>query len=374
MYRETNPARAQWESRVERSGLWFHSNPEPYWTETAHYRFSLQQIETIEAATEELHRLCLTAVEHIVREHRFAELHIPDRAIPYIQQAHEKHHPSILGRFDLAYDGSGPPKLLEYNADTPTMLLESAVIQWEWQEETRLGGDQFNSLHDKLIARWKEIGPRLHGDLYFTAQDTPEDWVTIGYLQDTATQAGIPSHLIPIDQIGWNATRRCFVDKEEQAIVACHKLYPWEWLLEESFSGPLLETTWDMQWLEPIWKMLLSNKAILPILWELFPDHPNLLEASFAPLNRPDVVSKPFLSREGANITIDGHERTIHTDGAYGDQPRIYQARGPVFHDDHHFAVIGSWIVDDRAAGMGIREDVSPITRNTSRFVPHVIA
>ena len=374
MQRRTHQARTHWTSRAEQPGPSFHSTPDPYWTETAHYRFTLQEIEVIESATAELHHLCLQAVDHIIRQHRFAELGIPEKAIPYIQQAHNKQHPTILGRFDLAYDGSGPPKLLEYNADTPTMLLESSVIQWEWHEDTKIGDDQFNSLHDKLIARWKGIQPRLHGDLYFAAQAVPEDWATIAYLQDTAVQAGIPSHLIAIDQIGWNRTRQYFVDTQERPIIACHKLYPWEWLLAEEFSEQLLATTWEMQWLEPIWKMLLSNKAILPILWELFPDHPNLLEASFTPLSRPDVVIKPFLSREGANVTIREGTQSIQTPGAYGNQPSIYQARGPVFHDEHRFAVIGSWIVDQQAAGMGIREDTSPITRNTSRFVPHVIA
>jgi glutathionylspermidine synthase len=38
------------------------------------------------------------------------------------------------------------------------------------------------------------------------------------------------------------------------------------------------------------------------------------------------------------------------------------------FGNDH--VSIGSWIVDGESAGIGLREDESAITRNTSRFVP----
>ena len=123
--------------------------------------------------------------------------------------------------------------------------------------------------------------------------------------------------------------------------------------------------------------MLLANKAILPVLWELFPDHPNLLAASF------DVrvlggdgwasshVKKPLYSREGANVSIRSAQGEHHEGGPYGAEGCIYQAYAPLPRFDGRYPVIGSWIVGDRAAGMGIREDSSPITRNSSRFIPH---
>jgi len=127
-----------------------------------------------------------------------------------------------------------------------------------------------------------------------------------------------------------------------------------------------------MRVFEPPWKMLLSNKGLMPILWELFPDHPNLLPAYFTPGKiTGNWVEKPLLSREGANVTLHIDGRTVAADGDYGAEGRIYQAYAPIprFGDD--YVTIGSWIIGDVPAGIGLREDSSPITRNSSRFVPH---
>ena len=34
-------------------------------------------------------------------------------------------------------------------------------------------------------------------------------------------------------------------------------------------------------------------------------------------------------------------------------------------------ALVGSWVIAGKAAGIGMREDKNPITTNLSRFVPH---
>jgi glutathionylspermidine synthase len=120
--------------------------------------------------------------------------------------------------------------------------------------------------------------------------------------------------------------------------------------------------------------MLLSNKTILAILWDLFPDNKYLLPASFEPL-QADFVRKPILAREGSNISINTQHSVGNqtTEGPYWDQPCVYQAYHPLFHSPNGYAVLGSWIIGDRACGLGIREDIQPITHNTSRFVPHRI-
>jgi glutathionylspermidine synthase len=127
-----------------------------------------------------------------------------------------------------------------------------------------------------------------------------------------------------------------------------------------------------MDWIEPIWKMLWSNKGLLAILWEMFPDHPNLLPAYFgSPRSMRTFVRKPLLSREGANIMIQMDDRQIETDGPYRTGPFVYQAIAPGWNPDVPTPVLGSRYSTDRGpAGMGVRES-SGITTNTSRFVPH---
>lgn len=398
--------RPNWQHIVEQQGLTFHTleDGHPYWDESAAYQFTAAEIDTLEAAANELQGMCLAAAQHIIDRRRYADLSIPPAAIPILEAAWNAEPPALYGRFDLIWSGaqpgnrSGPaPKLLEYNADTPTSLLEAAVIQWNWLEEvgphlpthsflpfTSPKPDQFNSLHEKLIAKWRDLDPYLTRPLYFAGIDTPgnpEDTLTLAYLEDTAQQAGLATRRIPMLEIGWNQPRQCFVDQGENQIQSLFKLYPWEILLHEDFGSHALETYARMNWIEPIWKLFLSNKGILPILWELYPNHPLLLEAHFdSPRSMPAYVRKPLLSREGQNVSItyaDG--TTFETPGTYADSPEtrfVFQALAPecIFpgalgHPRH--PVLGLWMIDQQCCGMGIRESAGPITDNLSSFIPH---
>jgi glutathionylspermidine synthase len=380
MLRVETETRLDWRKAVESQGLLFHSiDGEPYWDETAYYLFEVAEIDQIEVATSRLDAMCLEAVEHVVESGRLGEVGIPDHFHSFVEQSWERDEHTIYGRFDLSFDGFGPPKLLEYNADTPTALLEAAVIQWFWSKtlleplnaSERAQFDQFNSIHERLIEAWGRVRRELAQQVAFAAlSDSVEDVMTVSYLRDTAIQAGLKTAPIAVKQIGWNARRRVFTDLMERPIDLMFKLYPWEWMLHEPFGQFLPES--PTRWLEPPWKMILSSKAILPILFELFPDSPYLLRAEFEPFG-DTYVSKPVHSREGANIAIVEQGRTLaETGGEYGDAPRIYQEYAPLPEFGGRHTVVGSWMVNGYACGIGLREDDGPITRNTSRFLPHI--
>ena len=404
MQRVNLTPRTNWQQIVEHHGLTFHSpsimEPQPYWDESAAYQFTAAEIDTLEAAGNELQQMCLAAAQHVIDKQRYAELAIPPAAIPLIEWAWNQEPPAIYGRFDIAWAGaqSGqPPKLLEYNADTPTSLIEAAVIQWEWMEQLgpHLPGagvfhkpDQFSAIHDRLIAKWKDVASYLTQPVYFAAlesdqpdKDTAEDMLTVTYLRDTANQAGLQTAQLALQDIGWNDERLCFVDLDENQISSIFKLYPWEAMLAEEFGPHALETYHAMTWIEPIWKLLLSNKGLLPILWQLYPNHPLLLPAYFENHgDRGDLTSyvrKPLHSREGANIAIvRPNAQTIATEGPYGDGPFIRQAIAPeaIFRNaqgDQRYPILGLWIIDQDCSGLGIRESAGPITDNLSSFLPH---
>jgi glutathionylspermidine synthase len=367
--------RKNWRERVESVGLAFHTGSTPYWNESACYELTLDQAELIEVATDELHELCLTAVQHVIDRRRFAELAIPERAVPLIVDSWKNEAPSIYGRFDLSYDGTGPPKLLEYNADTPTSLLEAAVVQWHWLEDVSPHFDQFNSIHERLVDGWAALRTYIPECVHFTAVDDVEDGLTVTYLRETAERAGLRTAALAIDAVGWNGER--FVGERDEPIDALFKLYPWEWLLAEPFGEHLSGSR--ALFIEPAWKMILSNKGILPILWELNEGHPNLLETHRHPTDEMEdwgYTRKPLLSREGANIRMYGGAlgRTIETAGDYGEEGYVYQRTATLPCFDGNYPVIGSWVIAGEAAGMGVREADTPITTNASRFVPHRLA
>ena len=367
-------ARPDWQRKVEDLGFHFHTMDGVYWDERACYRFSAAEVERLEAATAELQERCIEAAGKVIESGAFERFKIPEPFHKLIRDSWDEDEPSLFGRFDFSWDGRGEPRMLEYNADTPTALLEASVVQWYWLKDVFPDADQFNSLHEKLIERWKQIGEKVPGNriVHFTGvTDSPEDQGNLDYLRDTALQAGLDARAVDISAIGWNGAR--FTDLEESPISVLFKLYPWEWLAREEFGQHLLGRRTLL--IEPPWKMVLSNKAILPVLWEMFPGHPNLLPASFEPGRfATDFVKKPLYSREGANVAITAQGKTLEEPGEYGAEGFIWQGYHELPRFDGHYMVIGSWIVGGEPAGMGIREDATPITRNSSRFVPHYFA
>jgi glutathionylspermidine synthase len=362
MRREAIAPRRHWRSRVEALGFEFHTLEGPYWVDDACYRFSAPEIDAVERAVDDLHAMCLDLVANVVRTGDYEPLGLDGRAATLVERSWRAGETALYGRMDLAYDGHGPVKLLEYNADTPTALFEAGVVQWYWLEDTRAGPDQFNLIHEALVAAWRTAFPE-DGQVHFAGcLDVVEDRVTLDYLRDTCAQAGLQTQRLDISEIGFDG--RVFTDLSDNAIARCFKLYPWEWMLAESFAEHL--PTSDTRWIEPAWKMILSNKSLLPMLWERHPGHPNLLAASHDPRRiAGPTVAKPRFGREGEGIHMS--DRGFH----FAEPETVYQERTRLFQSEHGHALLGAWVVGDAAAGLGIREDDSPITGNTARFVPH---
>ncbi len=384
MRRDDLGPRADWEEKAEAAGFTFHHmNGALYWDEAKAYAFTLDEIETdLEAPAEELHRMCREAVADVVASEELLErLAIPEAHRDLVARSWEEGEPELYGRMDFAYDGEGPAKLLEYNADTPTTLYETSGFQWHWLEDMieagRLpeGADQFNGLHEALADRFRDL---FHGgtNIHFAAFDeAPEDYATVETLAWAAREAGMGAHFTDIRKIGLTETGQ-FADDEDRAIGVLFKLYPWEDMLRDDFADAIAGSR--CLFLEPPWKAVLSNKGILPVLWRLFPGHPNLLPAVFADEDAaelgPDVVEKPIFSREGAGIRIRaGGREEASPDPAYDAHARILQRYVPLprFGEDH--TVCGVWMVGEAAAGLGLREDKGRITQDTSRFRPHYI-
>jgi glutathionylspermidine synthase len=397
--------RVDWRETAEKAGFEFHTiDGEPYWDERAYYAFTLNEIERdLEGATAQLDRMCGELVARAVADERILRaLRIPERFWNWIAASIKRGDASLYGRFDLRYDGTGPAKLLEYNADTPTAVFETAVFQWMWLEQAierqivPRRADQYNSLHERLIEGWSTIGmgskehqgvnARLGGlcrerpggrKLHLACMtDNPEDRGTVSYIRDCAHQAGLETAVLSMADIG-RAPNGTFVDLQGEPIELAFKLYPWEWMMRETFGASLPGAS--TQWVEPPWKAILSNKGVLPLLWAMFPNHPNLLPAYFdddeaAARLGTSYVRKPLYSREGANVELVVGGNVVDSDGGpYGAEGFIRQAIAPLPQFNGNHVVLGSWIAAGKPCGLSVREDIGPITKNTSRFLPHAI-
>jgi glutathionylspermidine synthase len=403
---EKMQARRNWKQRADEAGYLAAvlDNP-PYWVEALDEPFccvlSLEEVEeVIEAATSELYDMALQTVDFVVNgsssERCFEALKIDPQYRNAIRKSWRRSDQSIYGRFDFAYSG-GELKLLELNFDTPTSLYEASILQWFWLEDLKVqktlpeSSDQFNSMHERLIECFQKARKDSRTIHLASVEDSAEDEDTVRYLQSCALQAGMDARFIYMKDLGFDSFGQ-LIDLDGNVINQLFKLYPWEQLMYEDAEvkknfgrrifSPLSESSFT-KFIEPSWKMILSNKAILPILWQLFPAHRYLLETTFDDdsveanfLRQSPHVRKPIFGREGGSVSIvdPAHpENSIEKEGVYGSEGFILQAHHELpKHQDYHL-VMGSWIIDGEPAGIGLRADNHPITGNTAIFVPHYI-
>lgn len=393
------PERTDWKDQAEASGFTFHSMyGKPYWAEDGAYSFTLDEIETrIEDPATELHAMCREAVAKVVASEelmdRFA---IPHEHRDMVARSWRDGEQELYGRFDFIYDGTGPAKMIEYNADTPTSLFEASTFQWLWFEQQLergvlpAGSDQFNGIFEALRDRFAEMFPR-GTDIHFTslgdAEENYEDYATVEAMAYAAREAGMGAHYTELSTIGLT-TEDQFADSESRVIGALFKLYPWEDILRDPFAKHIPGS--QCRFIEPAWKAIVSNKAILPVLWEMFEGHDNLLPSFFddqadsaAAIRAAERglfdhgrVRKPIFSREGSSITISGPDDEIieaAENRDYDDHPTIVQAYQPMPQFNGRHPILGVWVAGETACGLGIREDESRITQDLSLFRPHFI-
>lgn len=365
--------RPGYREKIEALGFDFHGD---YWREEACYRLSSNEVEMLETATAEAYRMYCDAVEYILNDQsEFMEriLQLPPEICERIRRSWDEDELSLYGRFDFLVDKSGVPRILEFNADTPTSLLEASVIQWQWKEDLFPASDQYNGIHEGLVQSWKDMFP-AGSEIHFAgALDDHEDTGTLQYLASTAMEAGFSTRVLDMNSL--DLRDGCFYDPSGERVKRCFKLYPWEWMVDESADGCLA----DVQWVEPVWKLLMSNKAILKVLSDLFPDSPYVLPCY---LSRPEsglFCKKPVYSREGHNVSVleirnwEERVRLAETEGDYNKGAYVYQEYVEPTAYSGRYPVIGSWVVGGEPAGIGIRENRTEITGNLSEFVPHII-
>ena len=375
--------RPDWRSTAEREGFNFHTiDGERYWDERGYYLFTEQQVtRDLEAPTQELHQMCLDAVARVVEsEELLSRLAIPEAFFDLVRSSWKQGEPHLYARFDFAYDGSGPAKMYEINADTPTSLMEAGAFQLLWLEEQIERGvlparaTQFNSIAEDLVRAFAALPDA--SPFYFSAMSgSAEDRGTTDFMRRMAAHVGIDARHIDIEDIGLDAEGR-FVDLQGRFIERLFKLHAWEHIFHEDFGSHVAAS--GTRFMEPAWKAILSNKGILPLLWQFNEGHPNLLPAHVDSDPRAALprgwVRKPYFSREGANIELrTPADQLIAVDGPYTDAPYILQQYSPLPRFGENYTLIGSWVIGDVASGIGIREDDSLITKDSSRFLPHVV-
>lgn len=392
-----------------------------YWPDDVHYSFTMAEIELLERAAKDVFDMCCEAAEHLVAhpETITSRMAIPAFCLPAIKASWDREPAfgSVYGRFDVCFGGLDhpdprlrSPKFYEFNADTPTSLLECSHIQWMWLEHTGHGADQFNDLCDMLVAAWRRNLDEMEREVFrgrrtvvhfaCSRQDqSGEDIMNTTMLMEMCRQAGWRTKVVWVEDICLGPDGR-FYDADRVHMDVVFKLYPWEDMVRQEFGEACFADmarlglhdddgnyTGGTVWFEAPYKMLWSNKAVWAVLWDLFKDDPRsrwLLPTYFEdekPESLTRFARKPIFSREGSDVVLQADGKIVDdsTKGWFGEEGHVVQelALLPEFKDGEgcsRWPVLGVWIVDGETAGMGIREDRGPITTNISSFIPHSIS
>ena len=340
-------------------------------------------------ATNELYDMFVEAGEYVIENELFHELGIPFNLVDAIKMSWENDvHWHLYGRFDLAGGLDGKPiKLIEFNADTPTALFETSILQWAMLKKNGMEeSHQFNNLHEALVENFKRL-ITLEEDvssfeenydgwkiLFSSVKGNIEEENTVRLLQSIADEAGYITEFAYIDEVEFSAEEGIFYKDENYEYF--FKLLPWEDIaIEESDLAMLLTQIMENQKaiiLNPAYTLMFQSKAFMKILWDLYPNHPLLLETSFDPLEGKAQVEKRIFGREGANtVIVDKDENVMaETDGEYGEFGVIYQEYAELPKNTKGEYYQAGVFYAFEACGLGFRKG-GLILDNYSKFVGH---
>jgi glutathionylspermidine synthase len=341
-------------------------------------------------AANELYELFCAAAEHVIQHNLFDKLDIPKNLIELIKITWEDdRHLHLFGRFDFAGGVDGLPiKVMEFNADTPSSLPETAIIQWAQAKANNLNEEnQFNFVYDSLIDNFvrlrdenADLIPRL---LVSTMSNAPEDDANVSVICEAAREAGFEVFFNYMEDVTFSENEGIFA-KIEERYERCDfwfKLVPWEYIGQEEPELASLLTTIVKKRLaiviNPAYTLLFQSKGILKYLWDLYPNHPLLLATFFEkPKHSSGFVKKAMLGREGANVSIynSNGETEEATTGEYGEQKMVYQNLAKLNSDDFPYFYQAGVFFAWEGCGLGFRRNASKIIDNAAHFLGHYIA
>lgn len=349
------------------------------------------EAEAFYEATNELYDMYVAAAEYVINNDLFHELGIPFNLVDIIKASWENDvHWHLYGRFDLAGGVDGKPiKLIEFNADTPTSLFETAIVQWAMLKFNNLDeAAQFNDVYEALVENFKRL-ITLEEDtsrfdeyyegwkiLFSSIAGSVEDENTTRLLEAAARDAGFECDFAFASEVSFDDENGIFWNGQNWEY--WFKLIPWEMIaIDESDLALIIKNIIKNQKaiiLNPAYTLLFQSKGIMKILWDLYPNHPLLLESSFEPLNGKKQVKKPFLAREGANVSIINSDGSIEiqNDGEYANGKFLYQEFADFAKDENGNSYQAGMFFAFEGCALGFRKG-KDIIDNYSKFVGHII-
>ncbi|MFB0912794.1 MAG: glutathionylspermidine synthase family protein, partial [Glaciecola sp.] len=358
-------------------GHWLSSVEKDF---THYYDISQTAEKLLETATDELHGMFMHATDYVLQHPEMLEgFGFPDAILPRIRQSWDNRlNQLITSRFDFALSENGL-KVYEYNCDSASCYMEVGKIQGKWAKHLNIkrGHDAGKNLFTDLVTAWKKSD--VKGKVHVLQDNDPEEDYHALFMQEAIQAAGLEcERVIGLESLTWNDDG-VIVDATGAPLKWIWKTWAWETALEQlrqemvdssdkSFiNNPTVSAGHtpkladvllrkEIMVYEPMWTLIPSNKAILPILWALFPNHPWLLETSLElseELKQKGFVSKPIVGRCGANIQlIDENNQTLAEKGGnFGERDCVYQQLWPLPKVGKYYVQVCTFAVSGNYSG-----------------------
>lgn len=351
------------------------------------------EIQDYKNAANELYRMYEQAAQHVIDNQMWNLAGIPENAIDIIKYTWENRdrHIHLYGRFDLSGIVNGKTaKLIEFNADTATILPESVIIQREQLLANKMDASrQFNNTFKFIRERLQSLLDRSpeagYNNLLVSTLGHEEDAINADIIAQAGERAGMQTYFAELKDVVFSPDDGIFLQvkrDEYQPIDYWFKLVPWEVIAfeEKDLMDILTEIVLNEKAIimNPAYVMLFQSKAMLKILWDLFPNHKHLLRASFDEMDfrkKESYVEKTIYGREGLNISVyDEYGSTKErNDGEFGQYPNVYQSYEELPMDiDGDFYQAGIYYSGE-ASGLSFRRRDGYIVDEDSEFIGHYI-
>lgn len=381
---------------VKHPGIKYYCWDQTYMV-TEPFELDISLLNEINKATEYCGVIYQKAVKFVLQNDSLLKLLcIPKEAIDFCKQKYDPQMPvSLLGRFDFGLHNGKELKILEFNSDTPTGVVETNELNNIFS--ILQGGTNPNIDFSHKVKRAFDLF--LHKKRYNNIVFTSLDW----FAEDKGTvlaemdYSGLKARYVPLEKL--IIEKDGLYDDLGQKIDLLYRLYPIEWFLQEEDGKKLIDLVVrnKVDILNPPTAYIAQSKIMQAVIWELANTDNNFFseeEKEVAkkyflptfledyPFKGQEYLSKPAYSREGGGICLfnkygkkEKEVKNRETAYRYIYQKKINLPELTVktwMGDFNGKITIGSFIAGGKASGLYLRVG-GEIADDNSYYLPVIL-
>lgn len=364
------------------------------WDESSAYIITRNEVDTILDKAVNIVNMGREAVDFLL-DGEWGTLGLPIPVFEYARNSFDDQEIELFTRYDFAYLGNGQIKLVNIEADAPSLLVETAEAQRKWlwdkfaQKAKQHKVTQLNSIPEMTKSAFGQLykmSPEGNFHILDSESTRGKEWFASSYIKNLAEKAGWDIGRVRLKDLSWDNQQKRWEDHAENKINGVYKQLPWDMLFDHMLMREIVAHSQNLERIfEPAWKTILSSRAIMPALHELYPRSALISPASLSRSKKlgEDIVAAPMLRSASRNEvgTLKGRRFT-----AWGEDIKDFRNQKSMiyrkleipkrFKDSNgggQFTYLSIFTVAGNIAGLGIQETKLPLLGQHSTFKPHIV-